>query len=58
MQLYCGKKLGLVCLLYILQVRFWSQHISFWLIGIMIITSIRGLLITLTKVGKKPHELS
>ncbi|KAI0227171.1 Golgi pH regulator [Lamellibrachia satsuma] len=31
------------------DVRFWSQHISFWLIGIMIITSIRGLLITLTK---------
>ena len=32
------------------QVRFWSQHISFWLVGIITITSIRGLLITLTKV--------
>ena len=32
------------------QVRFWSQHISFWLVGIIIVTSIRGLLITLTKV--------
>ncbi|ESN98239.1 hypothetical protein HELRODRAFT_101766 [Helobdella robusta] len=31
------------------DVRFWSQHISFWLVGIIIITSIRGLLITLTK---------
>ena len=32
------------------QVMFWSQQISFWLIGIMVVTSIRGLLITLTKV--------
>ncbi|XP_067938286.1 Golgi pH regulator-like isoform X2 [Watersipora subatra] len=31
------------------DVVFWSQQISFWLIGIMVITSIRGLLITLTK---------
>jgi hypothetical protein len=31
------------------DVRFWSQHISFWLVGIIIVTSIRGLLITLTK---------
>lgn len=31
------------------DVRFWSQHISFWLVGIITITSIRGLLITLTK---------
>ncbi|KAG8450118.1 hypothetical protein GDO86_002662, partial [Hymenochirus boettgeri] len=28
---------------------FWSQHISFILVGIIIVTSIRGLLITLTK---------
>jgi hypothetical protein len=32
------------------KVMFWSQHISFWLVGIIIVTSIRGLLITLTKV--------
>lgn len=32
------------------QVKFWSQHISFILVGIIIVTSIRGLLITLTKV--------
>uniref|UniRef100_A0A0L8FTU5 Abscisic acid G-protein coupled receptor-like domain-containing protein n=1 Tax=Octopus bimaculoides TaxID=37653 RepID=A0A0L8FTU5_OCTBM len=31
------------------DVKFWSQQISFWLIGIIIITSIRGLLITLTR---------
>jgi len=31
------------------DVTFWSQHISFWLVGIIIVTSIRGLLITLTK---------
>lgn len=31
------------------DVAFWSQQISFLLVGILIITSIRGLLITLTK---------
>jgi hypothetical protein len=31
------------------DVQFWSQHISFILVGIIMITSIRGLLITLTK---------
>ncbi|XP_054168886.1 Golgi pH regulator-like [Oppia nitens] len=31
------------------DVPFWSQHISFILVGIIVITSIRGLLITLTK---------
>ncbi|KAM7315006.1 Golgi pH regulator A-like [Ixodes scapularis] len=30
-------------------VKFWSQHISFILVGIIVVTSIRGLLITLTK---------
>lgn len=33
-----------------LKVKFWSQQISFLLIGIIIVTSIRGLLITLTRV--------
>lgn len=28
---------------------FWSQHVSFILVGIIVITSVRGLLITLTK---------
>jgi hypothetical protein len=32
------------------DVQFWSQHISFILVGVIVITSIRGLLITLTKV--------
>ena len=32
------------------DVKFWSQYVSFILIGIIVITSIRGLLITLTKV--------
>lgn len=31
------------------DVSFWSQHVSFILVGVMIVTSIRGLLITLTK---------
>ncbi|PAA93954.1 hypothetical protein BOX15_Mlig020911g1 [Macrostomum lignano] len=32
-----------------LDVQFWSQQVSFWLVGIMAVTSIRGLLLTLTK---------
>jgi hypothetical protein len=31
------------------DVEFWSQHVSFILVGIIVITSVRGLLITLTK---------
>jgi hypothetical protein len=34
------------------DVAFWSQHISFFLVGCIVVTSIRGLLITLTKVSK------
>lgn len=33
------------------DVQFWSQYVSFMLIGIIVVTSIRGLLITLTKVN-------
>ena len=29
---------------------FWSQHVSFILVGVIVVTSVRGLLITLTKV--------
>ncbi|KAI1278375.1 Golgi pH regulator [Halotydeus destructor] len=32
-----------------IDVRFWSQYVSFGLVGIMVLSSIRGLLITLTK---------
>uniref|UniRef100_T1KIS1 Abscisic acid G-protein coupled receptor-like domain-containing protein n=2 Tax=Tetranychus urticae TaxID=32264 RepID=T1KIS1_TETUR len=32
-----------------IDVKFWSQHVSFLLVGIIVISSIRGLLITLTK---------
>lgn len=32
------------------DIAFWSQHISFILVGCIVVTSIRGLLITLTKV--------
>jgi hypothetical protein len=32
------------------DLQFWSQYVSFILIGIIVVTSIRGLLITLTKV--------
>lgn len=31
------------------NVRLWSQHLSFALVGIIVVTSIRGLLITMTK---------
>lgn len=33
------------------DIAFWSQHISFFLVGCIVVTSIRGLLITLTKVN-------
>lgn len=33
-----------------IDVTFWSQHISFFLVGCIVVTSIRGLLLTLTKV--------
>lgn len=32
-----------------IDVTFWSQQISFFLVGCIVVTSIRGLLITLTK---------
>jgi hypothetical protein len=32
------------------DVAFWSQHVSFFLVGCIVVTSIRGLLLTLTKV--------
>lgn len=35
------------------QVQFWSQHISFLLVGVIVVTSIRGLLIQLTKFFDK-----
>lgn len=39
------------------DIAFWSQHISFLLVGCIVVTSIRGLLITLTKVSlKKPSK--
>uniref|UniRef100_A0A3Q3H2C8 G protein-coupled receptor 89B n=1 Tax=Kryptolebias marmoratus TaxID=37003 RepID=A0A3Q3H2C8_KRYMA len=52
--IYCVWKIFMVVFLHVLfsflsQVKFWSQHISFILVGIIIVTSIRGLLITLTK---------
>ncbi|VDD89895.1 unnamed protein product [Enterobius vermicularis] len=36
-----------------LDVQFWSQHISFLLVGVIVVTSIRGLLIQLTKFFDK-----
>lgn len=34
-----------------MDVAFWSQHVSFFLVGCIMVTSIRGLLLTLTKVN-------
>lgn len=39
--LWCGFDIDLA---------FWNQHISFLLVGCIVVTSIRGLLLTLTKV--------
>uniref|UniRef100_A0A3B3SDN0 G protein-coupled receptor 89B n=1 Tax=Paramormyrops kingsleyae TaxID=1676925 RepID=A0A3B3SDN0_9TELE len=44
-----GYFFSIYCVWKIFMVKFWSQHISFILVGIIIVTSIRGLLITLTK---------
>lgn len=33
-----------------IDLAFWNQHISFLLVGCIVVTSIRGLLLTLTKV--------
>uniref|UniRef100_A0A4W4DSN5 G protein-coupled receptor 89B n=1 Tax=Electrophorus electricus TaxID=8005 RepID=A0A4W4DSN5_ELEEL len=46
-----GYFFSIYCVWKIFMVKFWSQHISFILVGIIIVTSIRGLLITLTKVN-------
>lgn len=40
-----------------IDVTFWSQHISFYLVGCIVVTSIRGLLLSLTKVRKKLYTL-
>lgn len=32
------------------DIKFWSQYVSFLVIGLIVLTSIRGLLINLTKV--------
>lgn len=39
------------------DIAFWSQHISFLLVGCIVVTSIRGLLITLTKVSSPVIEM-
>ncbi|XP_048515183.1 Golgi pH regulator isoform X3 [Athalia rosae] len=39
-----------------IDVTFWSQHISFYLVGCIVVTSIRGLLLTLTKVGLEMNQ--
>ena len=41
-----------------IDVNFYSQHVSFLLIGCIVVTSIRGLLLTLTKVSKRIPLLS
>uniref|UniRef100_A0A3Q3JBF2 G protein-coupled receptor 89B n=1 Tax=Monopterus albus TaxID=43700 RepID=A0A3Q3JBF2_MONAL len=46
---FLGYFFSIYCVWKTFMVKFWSQHISFILVGIIIVTSIRGLLITLTK---------
>lgn len=38
------------------DVQFWSQNISFLVVGIIVVTSIRGFLITLTKVNRNEEN--
>lgn len=45
-----GIEIAVLWLGFKFDVGFWSQHISFFLVGCIVVTSIRGLLITLTKV--------
>ncbi|KAK7580328.1 hypothetical protein V9T40_000957 [Parthenolecanium corni] len=44
-----GMSILVHCLGFDLDVSFWSPHVSFMLIGCIVVTSIRGLLLTLTK---------
>lgn len=46
-----GMSILVHCLGIDLDVSFWSPHVSFMLVGCIVVTSIRGLLLTLTKVG-------
>lgn len=48
-----GIEIAVLWLGFKFDVAFWSQHISFFLVGCIVVTSIRGLLITLTKVRSK-----
>lgn len=41
-----------------IDLAFWNQHISFLLVGCIVVTSIRGLLLTLTKVSIIIHSMS
>lgn len=40
-----------------IDLAFWNQHISFLLVGCIVVTSIRGLLLTLTKVGNVAYYI-
>jgi hypothetical protein len=41
-----------------IDVSFWTQHVSFLLVGAIVVTSIRGLLLTLTKVRIEKIKLN
>lgn len=44
-----GLEIAVGWLGFSIDTKFWTQHISFILVGIIVVTSIRGLLMTLTK---------
>lgn len=50
-----GMSILVHCLGIDLDVSFWSPHVSFMLVGCIVVTSIRGLLLTLTKVSLFTH---
>lgn len=46
-----GMEIAVHWLGFDIDVQFWSQHISFFLVGCIIFTSIRGFILTLTRVS-------
>ncbi|XP_063585748.1 Golgi pH regulator-like [Penaeus indicus] len=44
-----GMEIAVHWLGFDIDVQFWSQHISFFLVGCIIVTSIRGFILTLTR---------
>lgn len=53
-----GMEIAVHWLGFDIDVQFWSQHISFFLVGCIIVTSIRGFILTLTRVSMMVPSLA